>query len=144
MAKTKPRYVLDTNVLVSALLFEGSKPGQAVRRALRIGIVLASTDTLDELARVLEREKFSRYITREERDAFLAALVKRVELVEPTVSVRVCRDPDDDKFLELAVAGEADLLVSSDRDLLDLHPFRTIAILTPAEFLEQEGKHSPR
>jgi predicted nucleic acid-binding protein len=50
--------------------------------------------------------------------------------------VRACRDPRDDKFLEVAVHGRADAIVTGDRDLLDLNPFRGIAILTPAEYLE--------
>ena len=58
-----------------------------------------------------------------------------VEIVEVVRAVRACRDPDDDRFLEVAVNGDADVIVSGDRDLLVLHPFQKIAILTPADYL---------
>ena len=130
------RHVFDTNTLVSAVLFEHSKPGQALRRALRRGRVLLSSPILEELAEVLQREKFERYVTAAEREAFLVAFVDRVLFMEPTEEVRACRDAKDDKFLELAVSGRAAHIISGDDDLLVLHPFRDIAIMTAAEFLQ--------
>jgi putative PIN family toxin of toxin-antitoxin system len=130
------RHVFDTNTLVSAALFAHSKPGQALRRALRRGRVLLSSSTLAELAEVLQREKFARYVTAAEREEFLVALVNRVLFLEPTEEIRACRDAKDDKFLELAVSGRATYIVSGDDDLLVLHPFRNIAIITVAEFLQ--------
>ena len=129
------RYVLDTNILVSAVLFEHSSPGQALRRALKRGEVLVSPSTLEELAEVLQREKFDRYVTTAEREEFLQAFVKRVTFIEPTEEIRICRDAKDDKFLELAVSGGATHLISGDDDLRSLNPFRGIAIVTAAEFL---------
>jgi predicted nucleic acid-binding protein len=79
MTTRKPRYVFDTNTLISAALFERSTPGQALRH----GQVLTSPDTLDELVEVLARDNFDRYLTAEEREAFLEALVERVEVIEP-------------------------------------------------------------
>ena len=133
------RYVLDTNTLVSALLLEHSTPGQAFRRALKRGEVLVSPSTLEELAEVLQREKFDRYVTAAEREEFLEAFVERATFVEPTEEIRVCRDAKDDKFLELAVSGKAAYLISGDNDLRSLHPFRGIAIATTAEFLAATG-----
>ena len=130
------RHVFDTNTLVSAVLFEHSKPGQALRRALRRGRVLLSSSTLEELAEVLQREKFERYVTAAEREEFLAAFVERALFMEPTEEVRACRDAKDDKFLELAVSGRAAYIISGDADLLVLHPFCDIAIMTAAEFLQ--------
>ena len=130
------RHVFDTKTLVSAVLFAHSKPGQALRRALRRGRVLLSSPTLEELAEVLQREKFARYVTAAEREEFLVAFVERVLFTEPTEEVRVCRDTKDDKFLELAVSGRATYIISGDDDLLVLHPFRNIAIMTAAEFLQ--------
>jgi putative PIN family toxin of toxin-antitoxin system len=130
------RHVFDTNTLVSAVLFEHSRPGQAFRRALRRGRVLLSPSTLEELAEVLQREKFDRYVTAAEREEFLAAFVERALFMEPTEEVRACRDAKDDKFLELAVSGRASYIISGDADLLVLHPFRNIAIMTAAEFLQ--------
>jgi putative PIN family toxin of toxin-antitoxin system len=138
MTTRKPRYVFDTNTLISAALFEGSTPDRAFRWALRHGRVLASPDTLDELVEVLGRDKFDRYLSAEEREAFLEALVERADVVEPVKKIRACRDPDDDKFLELAVEGRAEAIVSGDDDLLALDPFRHISIVTPSAFLEQQ------
>jgi putative PIN family toxin of toxin-antitoxin system len=135
------RYVFDTNTLISAVLFENSPPGQALRRALKQGEVLLSPATLEELAEVLQREKFDRYVTAAEREEFLEAFVERAILIEPTEEIRMCRDPKDDKFLELAVSGGATYLISGDKDLRSLPPFRGIAIVTAAEFLTAtEGK----
>jgi len=69
---------------------------------------------------------------------FLALLVKEATLVEVTQRVKECRDPKDDKFLELAVNGSADFIVSGDKDLQVLHPFRNIPILSPREFLDTD------
>lgn len=138
MTTREPRYVFDTNTLISAALFEGSTPDRAFRWALRHGQVLASTDTLDELAEVLGRDKFDRYLSAAEREDFLGALVERVDVVEPVTKIRACRDPDDDKFLELAVAGQAEAIVSGDGDLLALHSFRNISIVTPSSLLDQQ------
>jgi uncharacterized protein len=131
----KPRYVFDTGVIVSALLFENSIPGQALHAALVRGELLASTATFGELSEVLSRKKFDRYVTRDERSQFLVKFLLAVVLVEPGDVIQVCRDPDDDKLLELAASGRATCLVTGDDDLLSLHPFRDIPIQTPAQFL---------
>ena len=68
---------------------------------------------------------------------FLAALVREAELIEITQEITTCRDSKDDKFLELAVCGNADCVVTGDQDLLVLNPFRGIPVLTPKEFLDQ-------
>ncbi len=131
------RCVFDANVAVSALLFEHSKPGQAFRLALEHHVILISLPVLTELIEVLGRKKFERYILPQERDRFIESLVREARLVEITEEIRVCRDPKDDKYLELAVNGAATCLISGDEDLLALHPFRGISILTPDAFLRQ-------
>ena len=130
------RYVFDTNVIVSALLFENGKPAQVLQYALANGEVLLSLDLLEELNEVLGRERFKRYVTSEDREEFLAALVERAVLVEITENVQECRDPKDDKVLELALNGEARYIISGDRDLLVLHPFRNVLVITADEFLK--------
>jgi len=135
MSSAERRYVFDTNVLVSAVLFEHGKPGQAFRQALRHGEVLISLPLLEELAEVLGRKKFERYIKADERDEFLQALVARAALIDPRETIRVCRDPKDDMLLELAVTGGATYLLTGDQDLLVLNPFRDIAIVTADQFL---------
>ena len=131
------RLILDTNVIVSALAFPSSKPRRAFDAAFERGRVLASLDTLGELVRTLRRPKLAAYITAAEREAFLAAFGATVELVEVKERLALCRDPRDDRFLELAAAGGADYLVTGDADLLVMGRFRDTAILTPAAFLEQ-------
>jgi uncharacterized protein len=132
---SEPRYVFDTNTLVSALLFEHSKPGQAFHQALQCGEILVSESTLEELVEVLQREKFDRYVTASEREEFVEAFVERATFIEPTEEVRACRDGKDDRFLELAVTGRAECIISGDNDLRSLSPFRGIPIITAAEFL---------
>ena len=88
------------------------------------------------MSRVLARYRFDRYVTREERDEFLASLIGESNLIEITEAVQVCRDPKDDQVLELAVNGNAAYIVTGDADLLVLNPFRGVEIVTPAEFLK--------
>lgn len=143
MAKADSRCVFDTNTLISAALLEDSTPGRALRLALERGLLLASRDTLTELADVLSRGKLDRYVTREEREEFFEAFVARAEIVEPMQPIRACRDPKDDKILELAVQGNADVIVSGDEDLLTLHPFRGISLLSPGAFLASPPTAGP-
>ena len=131
----KDRYVFDTNVIVSALLFEQSIPGQAFQVAIGHGEVLLSWAAVKELNDVLSRSKFNSYIHFDERDLFLSVLVHESTIVEINRQIQVCRDPRDDKFLELAVCGKASCIISGDDDLLMLNPFHGIPILTPRVFL---------
>ena len=121
--------------MVSALLFGDSVPGRALNHAWRQATLLLSEELAIELRDVLYRPQFDSYVTREERDEFLEALLTQSQFIEVTELVQVCRDPKDDKILELAVNGNADYVVSGDQDLLTLNPFQGIAIILPAEFL---------
>ena len=136
---TRERLVIDTNVFVSGLLSSTSHPARVVERALEHGQLLGSTATLRELIETLLSPKFDRYVSRARREALLDRLAPSVEIVEIVQQVRACRDPKDDKFLELAVNGEAKVIVTGDDDLLSLHPFRGIAILPQAAYLERPG-----
>jgi len=133
---TSSRFVLDTNVLVSAALFRQSKPAQVFRTVLDSGNVLVSVETLEELRNVLNRKKFDRYISLEDKRDFLAVLVRRSSLIEPTLRITACRDPKDNQILELAVSGQADFVITGDNDLLVLNPFQNIQILTPDTWLQ--------
>jgi putative PIN family toxin of toxin-antitoxin system len=130
------RFVFDSSTLVSALLFDQSVPGKAFQVALDEGEVLISTATFAELNEVFAREKFDKYLTREDRERFLVLLLQNATFVEISEQIRACRDAKDDKFLELAVSGSASCIVASDKDLLVLKNFRGIPLLSPAEFLE--------
>jgi putative PIN family toxin of toxin-antitoxin system len=133
------RCVFDTNTVVSATLFRGSIPEQALFLALSINTVLMSQELADELNDVLSRAGFDRYTDRENREEFLQDLVRQAESVEITVPVRACRDPNDDKILELATNGDADYIVTGDDDLLVMNPSRGIVIIRPSEFLALVG-----
>jgi uncharacterized protein len=129
------RFVLDSNVLVSAALFKRSIARQAFDKAMLDGQILMSQPVLSEIQDVFSRSRFDKYLAVESRTRFLIDLVKIVEMVEITEAIAACRDPKDDKFLELAISGQANYVLSSDKDLLVLHPFQEIAIVTPADFL---------
>lgn len=128
-------YVFDTNVLVSALLFANSSPRKALELALNTGTILISKETIDELNNVLSRPKFERYISPSKREDFLLSFVQKSVLVEIQEKIEECRDPKDNKFLELAISGKATVIVSGDRDLLVLNPFRGISIVTVSQFI---------
>src|SRR6516162_10528738 len=104
--------VIDTNALVSRLLLPGSIPGQAVREAVAETQLLASDDTIIELADVLARKKFDPYTTVRERQEFLRLFDRIAERVPIVHVIRACREPTDDKFLELAVNGAAQLIIT--------------------------------
>ena len=129
------RIVIDTSVAVSALLMPHSVPRQAFDAALATGKILVSEATVAELDDVLRRPKFNKYVSEDKRLEFLAALVQEAVQVEIKEAISACRDPKDDKFLELAVSGRASHILSGDGDLLALHPFRGIAVVTPLEYI---------
>ncbi len=138
---SKPeRFVFDTNVIVSALLFSGSTPGQAFFAALEVGQIIVSWAVLRELNDVFSRDKFDSYLRPSERKRFLGALLRGAALVEVTEEIHCCRDPKDDKFLELAIAGNATCIVTGDTDLVELNPFRGIPIITPNQFLKRSSR----
>jgi putative PIN family toxin of toxin-antitoxin system len=111
---SKPRYVFDTNMIVSAVLFEQSMPGQTCVAALRHGEVVVSVALLTEIQAVLGRKKFDRYLLPEERERFLARLVLEATLIDVTDGIQACRNPKDDKVLELAVSSNATCIITGD------------------------------
>jgi len=131
------RFVFDTNVLVSAALFPGSVPRQAIDKAMGLGKLILSERVAEELAEILGRERFDRYVSQLSRNRFLATLIAQADILDIHEFLQVCRDPKDDKFLDLAVAGEATCIVTGDKDLLVLDPFRGIPIVTPRRFLDE-------
>jgi putative PIN family toxin of toxin-antitoxin system len=134
--RTVGRVVIDTNVFVSRLLRFDSVPGRAVGKAIHEGVILVSQATMSELADVLAQKKFDRYVTIEQRLQFIRLIAQTAEFVPTTHIIRECRDPKDDKFLEVALNGRADAIVTGDADLLRMHPWRGVEILSPAEYLK--------
>ncbi|OFW41587.1 MAG: putative toxin-antitoxin system toxin component, PIN family [Acidobacteria bacterium RIFCSPLOWO2_12_FULL_67_14] len=135
---TRERVVIDTNVLISGLFSTTSTPALAIEKAVTKAQLVATTETLREPIEKLLLPKFDRYVRRERRDALLQRVASLVEIVDVLQHVRASRDPKDDKFLDAAVNGRADVIVAGDTDLLDLNPFRGIAIVTPADYLARD------
>ncbi|MGB6013104.1 MAG: putative toxin-antitoxin system toxin component, PIN family [Nodosilinea sp.] len=133
---TDLRVVVDTNTLVSGILIAASVPDLAVQRARTLGILLFSDATFEELSQVIFRPKFDRYISIEVRAEFIARLNETSEQVNIQEKIAVCRDHKDDQFLEVAVNGNANWLITGDQDLLVLQSFRGVEIVSPAQSLE--------
>jgi hypothetical protein len=131
------KLVFDTNALISAALLSRSVPRQAFDKAFANDELLTSEACLAELNEVLHRKKFSRYLTPFEADLFINQYSLTATLVAVQTVVSDCRDVRDNKFLELALDGGADCIVSGDQDLLVLTPYRGISIVTPSDFLNR-------
>ncbi len=129
------RVVLDTNVLISALLFTGIS-SKLVSLWQKGSITpLLSRKVLDEYLRVLSYPKFQ--LSEEDiKELIREEILPYAEVVKPKRRLRIVqRDPSDNKFLECAVAGKASLIISGDKDLLSLGRYRHIRIQSPAQFL---------
>lgn len=144
--RRRPRIVLDTNCVVSALVFQGSRLGW-LRTAWQAGsfVPLADRTTVAELLRVMRYGKFK--MSANDREDLLSDYVPYLEVVdlaEADVIVPLLRDASDAKFIDLAVRSESDALVIGDRDLLDIRDeLPGLRLLTPVEFqawLERERR----
>jgi putative PIN family toxin of toxin-antitoxin system len=116
------------------LLLPGGSAARAVDRALAHGVALVSDDTLAELADVLSRQRFDRYVTLPQRQRFVQLLLGVARRVPISRRVRACRDPKDDKCLHVALNGDAEAIITGDRDLLVLDPFHGVRNLSPTAF----------
>ena len=128
-------FVIDTNTLVSAFLFKSSKPRKAFEKAVKEGKVCSSLKTYNEFREVLLRSKFDKYISDEEKLLALMQFKQLAMFFEVSETITDCRDPKDNKFLELAIAANGSCIISGDKDLLVLHPFRGILILNAVDFI---------
>jgi uncharacterized protein len=133
-----PLVVVDTGSLVRAALTSQSTAGVLLDTVLDRGLFVASREILDELDGMLQRPKFARWLSSSRRQNFVRRLGVAARLVEPTIKIAECRDPTDDKYLEAVFAAASDapdgtaLLVTDDRDLLVLDPWRRgVRILKP-------------
>jgi len=129
------RIVIDTGVLVSAAIRPESVPALALEKALLQFEICASDETLAELETVLMRPKFDPYVRTDLRREFVTGFRERVTMIAVDQTVTDCADPKDNKFLALAEAADAELIVASDPHLTDMHPWREIPILPPSAFL---------
>lgn len=135
---TRERVVIDTSVLISGLFSTTSTPARAVEKAATNAQLVATLETLRELIEKLHSRKFDRYVRPERREALLERVASLVEIIDVLQSIHASRDPRDDKFLEAALNGRVGVIVTGDKDLLDLNPFRGIAILTSTAYLARE------
>jgi putative PIN family toxin of toxin-antitoxin system len=133
------RFVIDTNVLISAALLGGSVPAQWLNHVLRHGRLVFSDATFAELETRLWRPKFDRYVSTEDRKSLLRDLQATAEWVPATAAPDdpICRDPDDQKFIVAAIAARAAALVSGDQDLLVLKRAGDVPVCTPAQALKR-------
>lgn len=135
---SKKTVVIDTNVLISAVLFSKSITAMAVRKALTDFDVCMSKSTFDEFCEVVNRKKFAKYfLGREhEREDFISDLMEFSQIIEPTYQVVDCKDPKDNQFLEVALSCDALYLIMGDKkDLLSMNSYKGITIITAKEFL---------
>ena len=130
--------IFDNNILISAALFWTSVPAEAFRKARKNdNKILASNPVLEELKTTLLDSKFDKYVSLPKRIEFYEMYKSSVQTVPITTSIVACRDPKDDMFLELAVSGNANIIITGDKDLLKLNPFRGIQVVTPKEFVQK-------
>lgn len=134
--KNKPRFVFDTNSLVSVVLLSESVSKRALQKAERLGSVVLSKETHFELTDVLLRPKFDKYLPIEDRIEFIERVEARYEFIHIVSNFKDSRDEKDNKFLNIAYDASASCLVSGDKDLLVLNPFHNIPILTPRNFVD--------
>ena len=129
------RVVIDTNVWISRLLLANSVAAQAVDRALARFEIVSSEASVEELADVLSRKKFDRYVSLQDREEFLRRLLQVTTMVPVLSEITDCRDPKDNRFLALALDSASECIVSGDADLVSLSPWRGIEIVSPRAFL---------
>jgi len=132
------RVIVDTNILIRAVIMPSGTVGPVITR-LRDGdyTLVYSAPLIDEVLEKLTlpriREKY--HLNDQDIDDLLALIALRGELVTPTRKVKICRDPQDDMFIEAALAGNAEVVVTGDEDLLTLMEFETVRFITPRLFL---------
>jgi putative PIN family toxin of toxin-antitoxin system len=121
--------------LVSSILIKKSSSDATLKKARSLGNLLFSEATFQELQTTLSRSKFDRYLSLQVRSEFIFRLRLESELVEIVERIDLCRDEKDNKFLEVAINGKANYLITGDNDLLVLRPFQDVKIMTINEFL---------
>ena len=127
------RVVFDASSIVGAALKAGSTPMRALRAAPAYDTIVISVPVLAEIGDVLHRPKFVASIPADRRAHVLEALTGAAEWFDPVAAITDCADPNDNKYLDLALAAATEIVVSSDRHLFGMHPWRGVMILRPAD-----------
>jgi putative PIN family toxin of toxin-antitoxin system len=133
--KKNKKFVFDTNTLISSFLIRNSTSFAALEKARNSGQIIFSAETFLEFESVLMRTKFDRYFSKEERLLIINAVSDEAKFEKVKSELTICRDPKDDKFLNLALDSKASCIITGDQDLLVLHPFKNIPVLSPSDFL---------
>lgn len=130
--------VIDTNVFISAALSPKGKAYQAIAKANNSFVIVQSQETYQELTERIYKNKFDKYISNQDRQEFLSVIKSNSQFIEVTTQITACRDPDDNKFLELALDADAEFLLTGDKDLLALKSLAEYQklIISPSQFLE--------
>ncbi|MDK9719648.1 MAG: putative toxin-antitoxin system toxin component, PIN family [Rhodospirillales bacterium] len=131
-----PSIVIDTNVWISSFLWSSKTLDAVLTIAKTKFQIIGSHETLAEIAATFSKPKFTSKMSFKERQLLFDIVVRNTLIVEICETVSDCRDPRDNKFLELAVSGGANQIITGDGDLLALHPWRGVSILTPRQFVE--------
>ena len=140
-----PRVVFDTNVIVSALLTSDGICARLLLLAMDgIAVPVVDTRILREYERVLRRPKFKKHFSEEDVGELLSILSKTATITKIGSAIRDCRDAKDDFILETAVAGNAGIIVTGDKDLLELNPYHRIKIMQPKQFEKVLSAARPR
>ncbi|MES2703228.1 MAG: putative toxin-antitoxin system toxin component, PIN family [Bacteroidota bacterium] len=129
-------FVFDTNSLISAHLLPNSVNRLAYDTALTKGVIAYSRATLSEFVQVFSRPKFDKYLSLTARSEAITRFEREGFLIDVKIQIADCRDQTDNKFLELAVTSGARCLVTGDKDLLVMHPYRAFDIISPSDFLK--------
>lgn len=129
-------FVFDTNSLLSAALIASSVNANALDIAINMGRIVVSEPVLKEFKEVIFRKKFDKYFLNiKEKPEAIEKIEHNSIFFSPVKTISICRDPKDNKFLELAIAADASCIITGDKDLLILNPFRNIPILNATAFL---------
>jgi putative PIN family toxin of toxin-antitoxin system len=130
-------FVFDTNTLISAVLISSSISRKALNIAFKRGTLVFSEETISELNTVLIRSKFDKYISLSDRLDFIQLIENRALIKITTSNFTDCRDKKDNKFLNLAFDSQSKCIITGDKDLIVLNPFKEIRILSSTDFLSQ-------
>ncbi|MEO5336020.1 MAG: putative toxin-antitoxin system toxin component, PIN family [Magnetospirillum sp. WYHS-4] len=139
----RPRLVIDTNVWIGLIVWPSPRLAAVLDLAVREFEMIASEATFRELSETLTGTRFGEFLSLRERQLSLEMIAKHLTFLSVTATVTDCRDPRDNKFLDLAVDRRAQAIVTGDGDLLALHPWRGIAILPPRQFVDACSQGQP-
>ena len=138
--KTRVRVVFDTNALISALIVPSSVPAKALDLAVEHFEIIVSKATWQEFEQKIKKKSLEHYVLNtEDRDAAVHAINRVVTHVAVRSVVTDCHDPKDNPFLELALDGKAETIISGDKDLLVLNPWRGVCIQSPGDFYRERS-----